>query len=135
MMSEVNSVTQLHDWLIEAAETERRLPPAWRKQATGFWPECLPEWGGYADPGKHNTLGKPSGVEIDRFDKIMLSISTLPSIGDRKLLWSVAHSAAFRMRGPAWLKLSRLLRCDRRTVKARYTQALANLYYLVKDKL
>ena len=129
----MTSLVLLHDWLIEAAETERRLPSARRKQVTAFWPEYLQEWGGYADQGTHNTLGKPSGKDIDRFDKIMLSILQLPSVGDRKLLWGVAHSAAFRLRGPAWLKVSKLQRCDRRTAKARYMKALVNLYYLVND--
>ena len=131
MMSEVNSLTQLHDWLIEAAETERRLPPARRKQATGSWPDYLPGWMAYADTQKHNTLGKAPSEQIDRYDKILLSIAAMHDLDDRQLLWGVAHSAAFKKRGPAWLKLAKLMHCDRRTVKSRYQEALIRLYYRV----
>ena len=33
-------VAQLSDMFFEAAETERALPPAIRKQKLGSWPEC-----------------------------------------------------------------------------------------------
>ena len=119
----------VHDYLIEAAETERRLPAALRKQKLASWPDIQPDWLAYADSNKHNTLGKASARQIARYDEILLSIASLGSTDDRHLLWAVAHSAAFRRRGPSWLKLSKLLHCDRRTVKSRYQDALIRWYY------
>ena len=51
-----NSLTELHDCLVEAAETERRLPAALRKQKLASWVDIQPEWLAYADTNKHNTL-------------------------------------------------------------------------------
>ena len=123
------SLTELHDCLVEAAETERRLPAALRKQKLASWVDIQPEWLAYADTNKHNTLGRASARQIARYDEILLSIATLKHTEDRLLLWRVAHSAAFKRRGPPWLKLSKLMHCDRRTVKARYQDALIRWYY------
>lgn len=129
MQSNVISVTGLHDYLIEAAETERRLPAALRKQKLASWPDIQPDWLSYADTNKHNTLGRASTRQIQRYDDILQSIADLQSSDDRRLLWAVAHSGAFKRRGPSWLKLSRLMHCDRRTVKTRYEDALIRWYY------
>ena len=40
-------IDELHDMLIEAAETERRLPPAVRKQKMASWPDYPLDWHGY----------------------------------------------------------------------------------------
>ena len=54
---------------------------------------------------------------------------------DRKLVWAVAHSAAYRDRGVQWSKLARILRLnDPRIVKRRYQDALIKLYYKLEKK-
>ena len=129
MLSNVISVPGLHDYLIEAAETERRLPPGVRKQKLASWPDIQPDWLAYADTNKHSTLGKASTRQIQRYDDILHSIADLQSSDDRRILWAVAHAGAFKRRGPSWLKLSKLMHCDRRTVKTRYEDALIRWYY------
>ena len=53
MQSAFSSITALHDSLIEAAETERRMPTAWRKQKLASWPEYRADWLAYADEITH----------------------------------------------------------------------------------
>jgi hypothetical protein len=49
---------------------------------------------------------------------------------DRRLIWAVAHSAAFRDRGAKWTKIAKILGLnDPRIVKRRYQDALVRLYY------
>jgi hypothetical protein len=52
---------------------------------------------------------------------------------DRKMVWAVSHSAAFRERGAQWQKLARMngLR-DGRQIKRRYTDALVRLWAKLK---
>ena len=127
------SLTRLHDLLIEAAETERRLPPANRKQLTGCWPDYLPEWLSYADQTTQNTLGKATSRQGTNYDFNLNSIADMKDTDDRKLLWATAHSGAFKNRGASWVKLAKIQHCDRRTVKARYQDALIRLYYVVSQ--
>ena len=39
-------MTQLNDLFLEAAETERKLPAAIRKQKLSSWPDHVQEWVG-----------------------------------------------------------------------------------------
>ena len=94
-------IAQLNELFFEAAETERKLPTAFRKQKMASWPDYVTEWSGYGY-----------------------------STEDRRLVWAVAHSAAFRDRGAKWSKIARLLSLhDPRIVKRRYKDALVRLYY------
>ena len=124
---------QLHDWLLEAAETERRLPPAPRRQVYSSWPDVLPEWLDYVQPAPMG-LAKATHDQVDRYDRMTGWVLMLPKASDRTLLWAAAHSAAFRQRGPRWSKLARLMHCDARTVRRRYQDALINLWLFVKLK-
>ena len=110
------------------------MPPAFVKQKYVNWPDSAPEldWLAYADPTARIGLGKATANQISRYDLMLNNVLGMPDASDRKLLWATAHSAAFRSRGPKWAKLSRFLRCDRRTVKRRYEQALIRLYYKFK---
>ena len=52
---------------------------------------------------------------------------------DRQMVWAVAHSAAFRERGPNWRKLADVKGLtDGRQIKRRYTDALIRLWYRVR---
>ena len=120
-----NKITEiyLHDLLVLAAETERRLPAARIKVTTTYWPDTLPEWLSYAAETTSMKLAAATAQQIDNYDFILDIITFVASPEDRALLWAVAKSAAFRSRGPAWMQIAKLRHCDRRTVKNDY-QAL-----------
>ena len=102
-------VVELNDLFLEAAETERKLPPAVRKQKMCAWPDYVTSWSAYG---------------YNAFEML--------DDDDRRLVWAVAHSAAFRQRGPSWSKIARLLSLnDPRIVKKRYKDALIRLYYKI----
>ena len=67
--------------------------------------------------------------KIDNFDKALALTFKMPEI-DRKIVWAVAHSAAFRDRGAKWTQIARLLSLnDPRIVKRKYQDALIELFY------
>ena len=127
------NMTELDSMFLQAAETERKLPPAVRKQKLCGWPEYVQERSAYGYTDFSVGLPKASPAEITSYEKALaLGIEQMDA-DDRRLVWAVAHSAAFRERGPRWQKLARLqgLR-DGRQVKRRYTDALIRLYYKLK---
>ena len=124
-------VTDLHDMLIRAAETERAMPAALRKQKMASWPEYPNEWTAYAYSDIEPRLPRPTAVLIDEYGYAIDLVLSLPDPDDRRLLWAVAHSAAYRDRGPSWRLLSKILHCDPRTAKRRYETALLSLWYLI----
>ena len=125
------TLVALHTSLVEAAETERLLPPATRKQKMATWPEYPSEWTAYGYTETEARRPKPTPKQIDEWGWMVQTMLRLPDADNRKLMWAVAHSAAFRDRGPAWKKLGRILHCDHRTVKRRYEGALADLWMLI----
>lgn len=116
------SPSALHDFLVEACETERRLPPAIKRQSVTFWVDTLPEWLSYADLKTRTALAGATAEQIGRYDALVGLVLQL-SEPDRRLLWATARSAAFRSR-PSWSKLGRRFHCDRRKVKRMYLKAL-----------
>lgn len=123
-------VAQLNDLFFEAAETERKLPSAIRKQKMVNWPDYVTEWSGYG----YNPMGvarlKATPDQITRLDKAIDLALTKMDDEDRRLTWAVAHSAAFTDRGPKWTKIAKILGLnDPRIVKRRYKDALIRLYY------
>ena len=124
-------IAQLNDLFFEAAETVRKLPGAIRKQKMVNWPDYVTEWSGYG----YNVMGvtriKATPDQITRLDKAIDLALTKMDDEDRRLVWAVAHSAAFRDRGAKWSKIARLLSLhDPRIVKRRYKDALVRLYYM-----
>ncbi len=133
-MIEIDAMTMtwLHDAVLEAAETERKLPASRRVQTRSNWPEYKPEkFVTYASESTEIHLPKPSSHQIDLFDWLYPKVLSLQT-SDRMLVWAVAHSAAFRVRGPQWSKIAKMRSCDRRKVKADYMEALAKLLYICK---
>ena len=124
--SEKLTEVDLHDLLLAAAETERRLPPAMRKARNSWWPDTIPEWLSYPDEQVYVRLGAATNEQVTAYDLAIRIVTAQPDESHRQLLWAVAHSGAFRARGPAWRKIARLRHCDRRTVKRVYHQALAD---------
>ena len=113
----------------EAAETNRAMPPYKRRQKLSSWPEYSHDWLSYADDETHVTI-RPSAEQVTRWEQAIYVSRELPEL-DRRLIWMVSISAAYRERGPNWRRLGRLLHMDARTVKRRYKDALLALYYRI----
>ena len=129
-----SNVDELDELIVEAAETERRLPGAYRKQKLASWPEYQKDWLAYGDIVYQPSLPKATTLQITKYEYVLGLLLDQCSTEDRMLLWSVAHSSAFRKRGPKWSKLSKLYHMDRRTVKRNYMDALIRLHYSITKK-
>ena len=131
-MIDVNS---LHSLFLEAAETDRRLPPAIRKQKMAAWPDVINDWHGYGWTQIGETVLRPTSKQISNYDRALELTVTMPE-ADRKLVWAVAHSAAFKARGAPWTRLARLLGMgtDGRVVKRNYMDALVRLHFGMKTQ-
>ena len=120
----------LDDLFMEAAETERKLPPAMRKQKMSSWVEYVRTWESYGWQDAEPRLPQATPKQISRLEQAMdLLNDNNMEVDDKRLIWAVAHSAAFNDRGPRWSAIGRKLRIDHRTVRRRYTDALIRLYY------
>ena len=94
------------------------------------WPDYVTEWSAYGYNAMGVTRLKATPDQITRLDKAIDLALTKMDDQDRKLTWAVAHSAAFRDRGPKWTKIAKILGLnDPRIVKRRYQDALVRLYY------
>ena len=124
------NVDELHSLFVSAAETDRRLPAAIRKQKMAAWPDVINDWHGYGWTQLGETVLRPTSKQIDDYDKALGLVVQMPE-PDRRLVWAVASSAAFRRRGAPWTRLARLLRMgdDGRVVKRNYMDALVRLHY------
>ena len=124
------SITELDELFMEAAETERKLPAAILKQKMSSWPEYVQEWSAYGYHAFEAPILKATPAQITKYEIALELGITKMDEEDRRLVWAVAHSAAFRERGPAWSKIARILGLnDPRVVKRRYQDALVRLYY------
>ncbi len=124
------NMSELDELFMEAAETERKLPAAIRKQKMSSWPEYVQEWSGYGWHAFEVPIIKATPEQITRYETALELGITMMDTDDRRIVWAVAHSAAFRERGPAWTKIARILGLnDPRIVKRRYKDALVRLYY------
>jgi hypothetical protein len=126
------SITELDELLLEAAETERKMPAALRKQKMSAWPDYPRDAMAYGYNAFEAPILKATPDQISRYDAALELVVTKLDEEDRRIVWAVAHSAAFRQRGPAWSKLARILGLhDPRVVKRRYKDTLVRLYYLL----
>lgn len=118
-------IAPLHRLLVEAAETERKLPAAMRKVTTTYWPDYRAEWLSYADETTRVRI-QATTAQVTRYERAIKIVPLLPA-DQRRLVWAVAFSAADRKRGPAWSKLGKILGMDRKRVKRDYEDALRDL--------
>jgi len=134
-LEQPKDVEEFDDWLLEAAETERRLPKAVKKQKLASWPEYQQAWLSYASEAFTPTIAAANSRQITRYDYILLCLIEYATDRERKILWACAHSSVFRHgRKPQWTKCSKLFHCDRRTMKKLYIDALIRVHYKVKKK-
>ena len=126
-------VNELNDLFFEAAETERKLPAAIRKQKMSAWPDYPQSWKAYGYNEFQPGLPRATPQQVDNFDRALALGIKHMNAEDRKLVWAVAHSAAFRERGAKWHQLARMrgLR-DGRQIKRRYMDALIRCWYNMK---
>jgi len=120
--------------IMEAVETERRLPPAIRKQKLASWPDYKTEWLNYGYVVYMPSLPRATTLQVTKYEHTIDLLLEKCSDHDRILLWAVAHSGAFRQRGPKWSVLGRAYHQDRRTVKRNYLDALIRLHYTINQK-
>ena len=114
------TATELHDWLLEAAETDRRLP-SWRRAGpASWWPDFVRGWGDCPPDHTRPRLARATPGQVDRYDAVNRIVAGVSSEADRRLLWDVAKSAVFRSRGPAWSHIARAAHANKRTVKNAY---------------
>jgi len=124
----------LDELFLEAAETERKLPPATRKAKLSSWVDYDPGWSAYGYTLLKPTKLKATAQQISRLDTA-LDLGLMLTSEERRIVWAVAHSAAFRDRGPAWSKIARLLGLkDPRIVKRRYLDTVVRLYFRLKAR-
>lgn len=124
------SMTELDSFFLRAAETERKLPKAFRRQKLASWPEYKQEWSAYGWEDYVAPLSKASPADVTCFEQALVLGIKYMDEDDRRLVWAVAHSAAFRERGPKWTQLGKLMgNRDPRAVKRMYYDCLVRLYY------
>ena len=133
-LEEPSDIEQFDDWVQEAAETERRLPPAMRRQKLASWPEYQQAWVSYGYEAFTPRLARATTLQIDRYEYILDCLISHGTEKERKIIWACAHSGAFRHRGIQWSKIGKLFHCDRRTMKKLYIDSLIRVHYKSKKK-
>jgi hypothetical protein len=113
----------IHKFLLQAAETERRMPPVRNKGTVTVWPEVAAERNVDFRPDKtFVTVCRATNKQIDNHAHADDLINLLDE-EDRLLVRKVLKKACFR-RVPPWHQLAKHFHCDRRTVTRRYEKAL-----------
>jgi len=124
------NVGELDELFLEAAETERKLPAAVIRRKTTSWPDYVRGWSSYGYSVFEAPRLKATPDQITRYDEAFRIAVEMLDEDDRRLVWAVAHSAAYRDRGPRWSTIARILGLnDPRIVKRRYKDALIRLFY------
>ena len=127
-MVAVESTEHLAGMLFEAAETDRKLPPAYRLAVKAAWPDTVPDPDlayGYNDAEVRR--GHATAGEVQRYD-VMVGWLQRVDADTSKFLWSVAVSAVGRDRGPRFSMLARIMGLHPNTVKRRFDREILNLF-------
>jgi hypothetical protein len=97
------------------------------------WPDYPQSWKAYGYNEFQPGLPRATPKQVDDFDRALALGIRHMDADDRKLVWAVAHSAAFRERGAKWDQIARMrgLR-DGRQIKRRYMDALIRCWYNMK---
>ena len=123
----INKLDELFD---EASRTEKSLPSVRLKHKLTYWPDYKTDWMAYGYGKMKSRLPKPTPQQLDRYDIAWQILLYYCDEFDRKLIWSVNLTGAYRDRGPNWTKVAKQMHIDPRTVKRRYLDALYNLWYI-----
>ena len=130
-------LVELHWFLVRAAATEQALPSISKITLKTLWPEMATERNVDYKPDRTVvTLCKATNKQVDAHSRALeLVINSIADPTDRRIVWAVAHSAAFRERGPKFKKLTQKFKGmgkeypkSEKLLKRRYEEALFNLY-------
>ena len=101
-----------------------------------LWPETSAERNVDYKPDRTRvTECKPTGRQIDNHSRALaMVVEALSSEVDRRIVWAVAKSAVFRVRGPRWEQVTKNLQAEgsgypkyRQALKNRYEEALLSI--------
>ena len=123
----INKLDQLFD---EACRTEKGLPSVRHKHKLTYWPDYKTDWLAYGYGNNKTRLPKPTPQQLDRYDIAWQILLLYCEPEERRLIWSVNMTGAYRDRGPNWAKVANQMHLDPRTVKRRYLDALYKLWYV-----
>ena len=104
----------IHNFLVAACETERDLPDVSLPGLKTLWPATSVERNVDYKPGRTKvTKCKPTGRQIDNHSRALaMVVEALSSEVDRRIVWAVAKSAVFRVRGPRWDQVTKILQAE-----------------------
>ena len=128
----------VHNFLVCACETERGLPKVFDLTMKTLWPDTAAERHiDYKPDHTQITYCTPTGQQIDAHSRALQMVTAaLDDIIDRRITWVVAHSAAFRERGPKWKKLASRFKDmgmgypkSEKVLKRRYEDALLSILH------
>ena len=96
----------IYEFLVKACETERGLPLVINTTLKTLWPETASEKHVDYKPDRTRiTFCKPTGKQIDQHSRALaLVVDAIESPKERKIIWAVAQSSAFRD-SPKWTQL------------------------------
>lgn len=127
---QLRDAASLTSLFFTAAETERRLPAVRRQTVKTAWPEYPDDPQAYGYTEEPLRLDPASARAVSDYE-VALDLSMLLGVDERRVLWAVVHSAAFRTRGAQWRSLSRKLGVAPPTVKRRFEYAVLHLWQLI----
>lgn len=125
-----HGIKKLDDLFDEACRTEKALPSVRHKHKLTFWPDYKTDWMAYGYGKNKARLPKPSPQQLDRYDLAWQILVGYCTPDERRLIWGINMTGAYRDRGPNWAKVSRMMQLDPRTVKRRYLDVLYHLWYM-----
>ena len=129
-VDQLQDAASLTNLFFTAAETERRLPAIRRQTVKTCWPDYPDDPQAYGYTEEPLRLDPASARDVSDYE-VALELSMLLDVEERRVLWAVVHSAAFRTRGAQWRSLSRQLGVAPPTVKRRFEYAVLHLWQLI----
>ena len=133
----------IHNFLVAACETEQSLPEVRHPGLKTLWPETSVERNvDYMPDRTKVTKCTPTGWQIDAHGRALEMVAEgLSSEVDRRIVWAVAQSAAFRVRGPRWEQVTKNLLAEgpgypkyRQALKNSYEEALLSIFWTQLSK-
>ena len=118
----------VNEWLTEAGQTLRKLPPVRVQGYRSQWPEVVRDfWDAY---GWHEAVMPPmcaTALELDRLDAVLRWQTHLRSDLDRRLFW-------LRLMRVRWKKIAAWLNLSERHAQREYTSICIALAYVFNQQ-
>ena len=126
-----NDLKELNDLFLRAAITDKRLPKDSPRNITTAWLDMKKTWHDYGWDKSAKIKIKPSGEDLDNYDKALELGLKLPQ-PDREIIWVIAISLADQAHG-TWKRTAKRYNVTRQTIYNRHRGALIKAYYIQKD--